>query len=113
MPTDNKLDYGPDIDPTVNTDSNQDEALSMLAQLRANFADAEETPAQRQLLDELEQRMSAQDRVDGEGAVDQTDPSSPTPMDTLETLAAEVSATHPVAATSLREMLRILRNIGV
>lgn len=72
----------------------------LLTRLHEIFADTDVTPAQQQLLDQINARLN--DDLNGT-----------TPVDTLDQLAAEVEATHPAASTVMREILRLLRNMGV
>ena len=72
----------------------------LLTRLHEVFADTDVTPAQQQLLDEINYRL-------------EQNAAGTTPMDTLEQVAAEVEVTHPAASTVMREILRLLRNMGV
>jgi hypothetical protein len=77
---------------------------TLMTELHELFGHQEPTPQQEQLMRNLEQHVHGQ----GEPDVDRPDL-----VESLEVMVEDLEAEHPRTAGVLREMMAILRNIGV
>lgn len=80
------------------------EVESLMTELHELFGRGETTPQQEQLMRNLEQHIHAE----GEPDVDRLDL-----VESLEVMVEDLEAEHPRTAGILREIVSVLRNIGV
>lgn len=80
------------------------EAESLMIELHELFGRGETTPQQEQLMRNLEQHIHAE----GEPEVDRLDL-----VESLEVMVEDLEAEHPRTAGVMREIVQVLRNIGV
>ena len=76
----------------------------MITTLHDRFGDELISPQQQQLLQNLKNHIHA---------VDEKDPLDPDFQDSLNLLLEEVESGHPKAAEILREVIKILNNMGI
>lgn len=82
----------------------REEMEALMTELHELFGRQEPTPQQEQLMRELQQHVHAE----GEPETDRLDL-----VDSLEVMVEDLEAEHPRSAGVLRELMGILRNIGV
>lgn len=80
------------------------EMESLMTELHELFGHEETTPQQAQLMRNLEQHIHAE----GEPEMDRLDL-----VESMEVMVEDLEADHPRTAGVLREIMGVLRNIGV
>lgn len=76
----------------------------LIAQLHDRFGDDLTSPQQKELMSKLQAHIHN---------IDEEDPIEPDFLDTIEYFMSEIEAEHPTAAQITKQLLDVLKNIGV